>query len=330
MIHDMPSLGRVVDCRIENLRAIQAGSLQTLLEEEKRNWQSRLHWDFSGSAELVTRYVNLHALDGLALVCGAEVAGYCYWVSEEHKALLGDLYVREAWRSAESQGRLLDEALHSLRRSASLPALAIRRVESQLMQLANPEQLEWEEKNRPLAFPRVFMLAPLEQRARWRAVTFGDAARFLSWGTVWMESTAELVAAVYHGHVDSLINDQYRSAAGAARFLRNIIHFPGCGVFQPEASLVAIDPNGDLLGCVIATRVAEETGHIAQLCVAPAWQRRGMGYELLRRAMLELARIGCEEVSLTVTESNELALRLYRHMGFHPIHRFKALIWDPL
>ncbi|MGD0580821.1 MAG: GNAT family N-acetyltransferase, partial [Bryobacteraceae bacterium] len=162
------------------------------------------------------------------------------------------------------------------------------------------------------------------------AVTFGDAARFLSWGTVWMESTAELVAAVYHGHVDSLINDQYRSAAGAARFLRNIIHFPGCGVFQPEASLVAIDPNGDLLGCVIATRVAEETGHIAQLCVAPAWQRRGMGYELLRRAMLELARMGCEEVSLTVTESNELALRLYRHMGFHPIHRFKALIWDPL
>jgi ribosomal protein S18 acetylase RimI-like enzyme len=198
------------------------------------------------------------------------------------------------------------------------------------MQLANPEQLTWENGQQPLEFPRVFMLAPLEQRARWRAVTFGSEARFLGWGPVWMESTAELVAAVYQGHVDSLINDQYRSAAGAGRFLRNIVHFPGCGVFQHEASLVALDPEGDLVGCVLATRVAPETGHIAQLCVAPAWQRRGLGYELLRRAMLALAAAGCGEVSLTVTESNELALRLYRHMGFHAIHRFKAFIWDKL
>jgi ribosomal protein S18 acetylase RimI-like enzyme len=316
--------------RIENLRAIQPGSLQPLLEEEQRNWRSRLHWDFSASAELVRRYVNVHALDGLVLLCGAEVTGYCYWVTEEHKALIGDLYVRDVWRGAASQGQLLDEAIQALRRSASLPALAIRRVESQLMQLANPEQLEWDEGERPLEFSRVFMLAPLEQRARWRAVSFGETARVVSWGAVWMESTAELVAAVYQGHVDSLINDQYRSPAGAARFLRNIIHFPGCGVFQSEASFVAIDESGDLLGGVIATRVAPETGHIAQICVRPDWQGRGLGYELLRRAMQALRQCGCDEVSLTVTESNEQALRLYRHMGFHSIHRFQALIWDEL
>ena len=330
MIQHMPVPGRLADCRIENLRAIQAPSLRALLEEEKRNWLARLHWDFSASAELVTRYVNIHALDGLALVCGSDIAGYCYWVVEEQKALLGDLYVRDAWRAVETQGRLLDEAIYSLRRAASMPALAVRRVESQLMQLAQPELLAWEEKRRPVSFARVFMLAPLEQRARWRAVTFGEAARFVSWGPVWMESTAELVSAVYRGHVDSQINDQYRSAAGAARFLRNIIHFPGCGIFLPEASMVAMDPNGDLLACVITTRVAEQTGHIAQLCVAPGWQRRGLGYEMLRRAMAELTRAGCKEVSLTVTESNETALRLYRHMGFHAIHRFQALIWDPL
>ncbi len=91
-----------------------------------------------------------------------------------------------------------------------------------------------------------------------------------------MESIAELVAAVYQGHVDSLINDQYRSPAGAARFLRNIVHFPGCGVFQSDASSVAIDEHGDLLGCVIATRVAPQTGHVAQICVRPAG--RGAGW----------------------------------------------------
>ena len=46
--------------------------------------------------------------------------------------------------------------------------------------------------------------------------------------------------------------------------------------------------------------------------------------------LVALAGAGCSEVSLTVTESNELALRLYRHMGFHAIHRFKAFIWDKL
>ena len=99
--------------RIENLRAIQAASLQPLLEEEQRNWLSRLHWDFGASAELVRRYVNVHALDGLVLIRGADVVGYCYWVTEEHKALIGDLYVRDAWRGADSQGQLLDEAIHN-------------------------------------------------------------------------------------------------------------------------------------------------------------------------------------------------------------------------
>jgi len=32
-----------------------------------------------------------------------------------------------------------------------------------------------------------------------------------------------------YDHVDGEINDQYRSRAGALRFLKNIILLPGCG-----------------------------------------------------------------------------------------------------
>ena len=318
----------MASCRVENLRAVQASSLQPLLEEEKHNWRARLHWDFGPSAELVTRYVNLHALDGLALMRGLDLIGYCYWVAEEHKALIGDLYVRDAWRSIETQGMLLDGALHVLRRTASLPALAIRRVESQLMQLADPEAIRWDESEQPTAFPRVFMLAHIERPAHWRAVTFGETVRFIGWAPVWTEPAAELVVAAYRRHVDAQINDQYRNPSGAVRFLRNIVNFPGCGVFQAEASFVALDAQGEMVGCVVTTRVAEHTGHIAQLCIAPNWQRRGLGYELLRRAIISQAGLGCDEVSLTVTEANLPALRLYEHMGFREIHRFDAFVWD--
>jgi ribosomal protein S18 acetylase RimI-like enzyme len=328
MMHQMAASARLAACRIEELRSIPASRLRALLDEETRNWRARLHWDFTGSVELITRYVNMRALDGLALVCGAEIAGYCYWVSEEHKAILGDLYIRDLWRSPEVESQLLNQAIETLRHSASLPVLAVNRVESQLMQLGDPDALEWRPENAPCRFPRIFMLAPLERLSRYRAINFGDEVRIFHWGPVWFDATASLIAQVYRGHVDSLINDQYKSARGAERFLRNIVTFPGCGSFQQDASFVALAPSGDVLGCVIATRVAPDTGHIAQLCASEAWLGRGLGYELLRRSMHALQAGGCREVSLTVTESNRQAQRLYTRMGFHAIHRFQALVWN--
>ena len=302
--------------------------MRPLLDEEKRNWRSRLHWDFSSSAELITRYVNMRALDGVALVCGSEVAGYCYWVSEDRKSILGDLYIRDQWRSPQLESQLLNQSIEALRHSATLPTLAVRRIESQLMQLGSPASLVWRGEYAPQRFPRVFMLATLEHASRYRAISFGQELRIFPCGPVWFNATAELIAQVYRGHVDSLINDQYKSVTGADRFLRNIVNYPGCGAFQQEASFVALGPEGEVQGCVIATRVALESGHIAQLCVADAQLGRGLGYELLRRSIKALQTGGCREISLTVTESNLRAQQLYTRMGFRAIHRFQALVWD--
>ena len=330
MILGMAAQARTAACQLEDLRTVTAARMQRLLDEETRNWRARLHWDFTSSAELVTRYLGMRALDGLALTAGSEIAGYCYWVAEGHKALIGDLYVREAWRAPEHEQLLLTETLSALRRSHSLPILGVRRVESQLMQLSQPDALQWDEPDQPLRFQRLFMLAPLDAMARYRAIGFERALRFLPWRMEWIDAIAGLIAAVYSRHIDSHINDQYRNTAGAERFLRNVVKFPGCGKFQPEASYVVLSESSDLAGCVIATRVAPETGHIAQLCVAPEWQGRGLGYELLRRSMQALREIGCREVSLTVTAANGPARRLYEHMDFRTIQRFTAFIWDQL
>src|SRR5690349_24177743 len=88
---------------IVDLRELRADDLEPLLAEEIRTWGATLDWDFSKSADLVRRFVDLRALNGCALLENREVAGYAYLVLEDHKGLIGDLYVRRQSRMGEAE-----------------------------------------------------------------------------------------------------------------------------------------------------------------------------------------------------------------------------------
>ena len=62
------------------------------------------------------------------------------------------------------------------------------------------------------------------------------------WADHHHESAATVIALSYGGHIDSQINDQYRTVAGAPAFIYNIVQFPGCGTFFKPGSFVAFDP----------------------------------------------------------------------------------------
>jgi ribosomal protein S18 acetylase RimI-like enzyme len=49
---------------------------------------------------------------------------------------------------------------------------------------------------------------------------------------------------------------------------------------------------------------------------------------LLRRSLDAFARAGCKAASLTVTESNAVAVRLYKRNGFRSIASFPAFAWQ--
>jgi hypothetical protein len=306
---------------LRTLREIEPAGLEEVLAEATLAWERRLHWDFSGTAELIRSYVALQALEGLALVEGGRVTGYCYWVDEGPKTLLGDLYVREGFRDREREDLLLGGMVEAVRRR-------VRRVEAQLMQMGCRAAALLREGPRPRVFPRLFMLRPCGgegmgyRRGGWAGLDFGP------WSMRWMEAAAGLIAEVYAGHVDSEINDQYLTVGGSSRFMQNIVQYPGCGVFLPKASFVARDRGGVMAGLTLATRVAARTGHVAQICIRGEWRGSGLAYEMLRRTVAALREAGVEEVSLTVTEENERAVALYERCGFHAIHRFEALVWE--
>jgi ribosomal protein S18 acetylase RimI-like enzyme len=310
------------------LRRIPASLLEPLLHEETIRWRHGLYWDYAPSAELVTRYVSMRALEGVALTDLDEIAGYCYWVQEGRKAIVGGFYVREAFRSPEFENRLLGGALDLIGNSRSVSPGWITRVEAQLMQLAIRGNQLLPGRARPRTYPRYFMLAPLDSPESLPPSRTVDPLHFETWSPMHLDDSARLIADVYRNHVDSEINDQYNSAPGARKFLQNIAMYPGCGLFQSDCSWVALTPDGRLAGISLATRVSSECGHVAQLCVLPSFQRNGLGYELMRRSMVSLWRGGSRHVSLTVTAANRRAVSLYDRLGFSVIHEFEAMVWD--
>lgn len=320
----MSTRGQEVPIRIVEIRSLAARALEPLLEEESARWLALLKWDFAASAELVLRYAAMQALEGFALISGGEVAGYVYWVSEEQKGLIGDLYLRDAFRSPTNENLLLGAALGQLRRCPW-----IRRVEAQLMHLVSRGSQVAAAGLRPVTHARHFMLARLERPMAMRAFAL-PGLRFEPWSPRRLDEAAGLIAEVYADHVDAQINDQYNSPEGARRFLQNIVQYPGCGHFAPLASYLMLDESGRAQGLSLASHVARETGHIAQIGVSKTYQGTGAAYELLRRSMVALAEAGARDVSLTVTASNARAIKLYERFGFTAIHHFEALVWRSL
>jgi ribosomal protein S18 acetylase RimI-like enzyme len=176
-------------------------------------------------------------------------------------------------------------------------------------------------------YPRRFLEAPARQALALEARELQGIV-ILPWTEAQQDDSARLVAAAYRGHIDSEINDQYRSPSGSRRFLSNIVQYPGCGTFFPQASFASNGARGELCGISLASLVARDTGHITQICVAPSQRGKGIGYALLRRSMLALAAHGCRTVGLTVTSRNTSAIRLYEQMGFTERRDFAAYVWD--
>jgi len=307
---------------IVNLRNLASPALAYLLEEEAAAWRRDFFWDFQPSAELVRKFVDLRALTGCAVLRGGHATGYTYFVCEDGKALIGDLFVRASPQQRQEEDTLLEVMLGSLWNTPG-----IRRVEGQLMMLRQPFSRQVPYPDCFTIHPRRFYQADLA-RVDGLSVETHTRQRILPWSEAYQEESAALISRSYVGHIDSEINDQYRSAEGAQRFLMNIIQYPGCGMFYGPASFVSVDSSTHRIsGLCLASLVSEGTGHITQLCVGPDHRGIGLGRELLRRSLLALAAHRVIRVSLTVTTLNRKAIRLYERMGFRNQRDFAAYVW---
>jgi ribosomal protein S18 acetylase RimI-like enzyme len=307
-----------------DLRHFSASALRPLLEEEKELWARSLAWDYGSSADMILRYAEGKILPGYVALQHGLVAGYCFFVYEGSKGVIGDLFVRRGTAPERStEFSLLSHTLATLQQSPG-----VHRVEAQLLlheagTVAEPFLREGFRQ-----YPRLFMVLPLEAATKPRQIAMPVGVEIRRWSEPDYHPAAAAITASYAGHIDADINDQYRSPNGSLRFLNNIVRFPGCGVFDNAASFVAIDQSSRaLVGLILCSRVQEGVGHVTQICVVPEWRGRKLGEALLRMTMAELQRRQFSKLTLTVTQNNR-AVELYRRLGFGIGRVFDAFVWD--
>jgi ribosomal protein S18 acetylase RimI-like enzyme len=354
---------------ILDLRQVRSRHLAPLFEEEERLWLSELHWDFKPSVRLIEKHIDTRSLTGYVALVDGQVGGYCFFVYEEtsapgergapnawrQKGLIGDLFVRRAYQSSGLGVQLLERAVETLKATPG-----VTRLEAQIMPFGSEPLGPVFAAEDFRCYPRLFMYKALGTTSTAEANSRGEYGYGTTkvvpsrreewlvepWEDRHFDPMGELIVSAYAGHVDSNINDQYGSRAGALKFLKNIVVFPGCGVFRPEGSFVAVAdtrgrshgaertgttpaaPHTTLVGALLVSQVAPRVAHITQVCVRRELQGQGLGAQLLERSLGALRARGYEGVSLSVTANNNPAVGLYRRFGFVVLKEFAAYTWD--
>jgi ribosomal protein S18 acetylase RimI-like enzyme len=307
--------------QIVDLRQLHSRSLEPLFQEEVQRWREELCWDYRPSIELIRKFIDSRALGGYAAIQNGKPAGYGFYVLDDHKGLIGGLFASSHYAQSTVTQILLTEMFGALK---AVPRL--QRIEAQLM----PFGTELEPAFLSQFFRlhrRQFMLLRLAD-AKVAGKPLSEGLGLEPWSDRAFEAAARLIQLAYADHVDSQINDQYCSQAGALKFLRNIVLLPGCGQFLPSASFVVRLPaENNLVGMVLTTTVAQGVGHTTQVCVLPGYQGHSIGRQLMEQAILALRRRNYESLSLTVTSVNKRAVELYEHLGFHTVKSFAAGVW---
>ncbi|HEY4052957.1 MAG TPA: GNAT family N-acetyltransferase [Terriglobales bacterium] len=310
---------------ILDLRHFTSADLRPLLEDEIRTWAELLSWDYSGSAEMILRYMDAKFLPGYAAVARGKVFGYSFFVYESSKGVIGDLFVRSGENGGnreEVERRLLTHVIETLQQSPG-----IRRIEAQLLTheagAASQPFLAQGFSRRARLFMALPLAAPMD------AKVIAADIELRRWTEQDYQPSAAVITSAYRDHVDSEINDQYRTLSGSLRFLNNIIRFPGCGTFDAESSFVAVNKrNHSLVGVILCSRVRYDTGHVTQICVLPEHRGLGLGKALLAATVQNLTQRRFSALSLTVTEANSPAVDLYARLGFEQKRVFDAFVWE--
>ena len=319
---------------IIDIRRFEPKEFSDLLEAESRAWSDGMRWDFAASTRVINACLRDKRLSGYALVGKGKIRGYCFFFYDGEKGIIGDLFVHPELAGLSHERELLEHTLETL-----LGTPGLRRIEGQLPHYQREELEPCFLPRRFQSFLRRFMSLSLENRQQAAGAEprpesaaekpwVREGIELIPWEKRFHDQAAELLYQSYRQHVDGIINDQYTSVMGATRLIENIFHNQGCGDFLTRVSRMAVHrPTQQLAGILSVTGVRARTAHIPQVGVGPSFQGLGVGTALMEAAFQDLAQEGFEQATLTVTDANAGAVRLYQRLGFETFKTFGAFIY---
>lgn len=92
-------------------------------------------------------------------------------------------------------------------------------------------------------------------------------------------------------------------------------------VGSPKASFVAVNESGLIVGYIL-TEVLQNNAHICSFAIYPKYRSLGIGKQLIETCIQScFQNYKIEHVSLNVRVQNDIALNLYKKVGFEIITR---------
>lgn len=304
------------------LREVGAHALRPLLVHETACWIQRLGWDYRPTADLIVRSVASRAVTGFALHREGNLLAYAYALPSHDRSLIGSAHALPEAEPEQAACLVIDRSLDYL-----VNSVGARRVESQFIYFGS-ERIgtvfaAWEAR----CWERLYMRGPLATIAeRLGPADDGtDPIRRLEVRD--LATVAEIVYAGFVGSADAAMSECYATRQGCAGFVEGVVLRAGCGVHEPDASLV-FERGGRCSGVVLMSQVGDGVAHVVQVSVRPEEHGRGLGRSLLRSACHRLRACGYHELTLSVSVDNQRALSWYRRLGLEAVQPFQAWVWE--
>ena len=313
---------------IAPLRDTSVNELEVVFREEIETWNQQLSWDYRPAQTLVKTYLTVGSMPGFAVKNDkGTLVGYIYFVTDRPVAFIGGAYVLHRYAGLEAYSLLLNRGISFLTKLKT-----VDRIETQLF----PFNFESEPLLRAMQFStlkRFFM--SLELAGSMPSTTMARSGsresslfRVVDWTQDLVKPGAKVI---YDSHVatpDRFLCRDYQTEKGSLRLLRNLIDHPACGKFSPRETKLALDSEDQLCGILVASRIRPDTGMVPQLSIRRDCQGKGLGSMLMRSYLQGAKKAGLKRTTLSVSEANTRALKLYGKLGFKPLKKFHAYVWQ--
>ncbi len=310
------------DLKILPISQVEHQSLFLLMGDEVQAWIAELGWDYSSVSAILGACVSQNILPGYAALTSGGLSGYGYFLVHQDKGIVGTIYAPRTDVQQEAADGILTSCVRSLRDS-----IRVRRIEAQIMPFHNISLTTGFIRHGFQFFPRYFLELDLAGYVP-SADARHSSTKVIRWDTARLAEGANVVEQSYRNEADAQICEDYCSVPGCESYLRSLIENPGCGSFLPDASFMGIDSEGAACGFIVSSRIAPNSGMIPQIAIHPQHQGKGLGDQLMRKALSCMQAAGMRTVGLTVTKKNRRAFEWYQRLGFRIRKEFGAFVWE--
>jgi ribosomal protein S18 acetylase RimI-like enzyme len=292
-----------------------------LMVEEEKVWLSDLGWDYSPVRKILVSFIRQKLLPGYVAISDNVPIAYTYFLVNQAKGIVGALFSLRCESAQEAANELLSLSISCLKETQS-----IKRVEAQIMPFNDLNLTSAFTQNGFSYTSRYYLELDLNNHRR--KTELPSAARIVPWDSALLDRAADMTLLSYQDQADAEICEDYRTRNGCEGYLRSLVENPGCGIFMPDASFIALDWQGIPCGFVICCRIADGAAIIPQIAVHPMQQSKRLGNIFMNRAFTQLKSLGFRTVSLTVTKKNRRAFDWYQRLGFRIRKEFGAYVWE--